>query len=529
MKKKNATSRFLYINKSKSPDNRIVRIKTENSGWGVLKTAIIALLIALQLALIIYFQISFSITFEWFMTLSFITSIFTCIYVLSSKKNGLSKAVWIIFILLGFMFGYVIYWLSDERIFFRKSKKRYERVFTKAKTYAAEKNKVDVKSLAVRGDCEYLYTAGGFNAHANNKIKYFPTGSQVFDDIIECIKSAKKFIFIEFFIVSDGALLKRFIDILSHKAREGVDVRLIYDDMGSHKTFSRKSKKKLIEAGVKIKSFNKLLPIFAVIMNYRDHRKIVVVDGKTAYTGGINLADEYVNEKRMYGYWKDNGVRVDGSAVDEFSIMFLRQWEFLGKPFEDYSAFLNQFDNYSNLAVVVPYADGLDYEQSIGKSVYENLISAAKQKIYIMTPYFIVDDTISSLLTNKALSGVDVRLVLPDVPDKAFVYGVSRWNAEKLIGCGVKVYTMNNAFVHTKMVLTENALATGSVNMDLRSFYQQFECAIYTDDKSALLDAEKDFNDTLSLSTLITDNNKRLKNPFYRAVAGFMQLFAPFM
>ena len=529
MKKKPLTRSLLNFNLSSFSDNKIVSIQTEGSSLGSIKTLIFGLLIALQVSTIIYFQIYFSLIFKWFIWGSLAASLITCIYVLSTNKNGLSKAVWIIFLLLGFTFGYFIYWISDQRIFFHFSKKRYDLIFNRARQYQNNISAYVNRSQSVKQNCQYLFKAGGFNAYTNNKIKYFSSGSLIFDDILQEIKNAKKFIFIEFFIVSDGVLLKRFIDLLAEKVKDGVEVRLIYDDMGSHKTLSKSSKKIFSDIGVKIKSFNRFLPIYAAVMNYRDHRKIVVIDGKTAYTGGINLADEYVNEKRTHGYWKDCGVRVDGSAVDQITIIFLKQWEFLGDIAEDYSIFLNQYKLYKNAAVVVPYADGLDYEQPIAKSVYENIISSAQEKVYIITPYFICDDGILSLLKNKSLSGVEVAILLPDVPDKAFVYGVSRSYAEKLLDYGVKVYTMNNAFVHGKWVLTEKAIAIGSINMDLRSFYQQFECAVYTDDKSVLAAAEKDFNYSLSLSTLITDNNKRRKNPFYRVFAGFMQLFAPFM
>ena len=177
----------------------------------------------------------------------------------------------------------------------------------------------------------------------------------------------------------------------------------------------------------------------------------------------------------------------------------------------------------------MPYADGLDYSLPIGKTVYENMIASAQEKIYIMTPYFIVDDAMTGLLINKAMSGVDVRIILPDVPDKAFVYGVTRNNAEKLTDYGVKVYLMKNAFVHSKLLLTENSVVVGSINMDLRSFYQQFECAVYTDDKGVMEQVDEDFNKTFLDSILLTEKNKLRNNVIYRAFAGLMQVFAPFM
>ena len=526
MRRKSVSS-GLWKLRGKSFENKIVKIKTETSSWGVFKTLLVAFFIAVQVAFLIYLQTSFYYGFKWFMIINTALCLITCVYVLSSNKNGLSKAVWIIFILIGVSFGYIIYWLSDERIFFCRAKKRSEKVLLKVQKYT-NKQGINYNNLAVRNDATFLSSAG-FEAYTSTKLEYFSSGSSVFDDILESIKNAKKFIFLEFYIVSEGVLFDRLCYALEDKVNQGVDVRLIYDDMGCHKTLTRKAKKRLINMGVKIKPFNKLLPLFAVIMNYRDHRKIVVVDGKVAYTGGINLADEYINEKKMHGYWKDCAIKLKGPAVDKFTLIFLSQWEFLGKPIEDYSKYLNLYSTFDNSSIVIPYADGLEYALPVGKTVYENLISNAREKIYIMTPYFITDETITNLLKSKALSGVDVRLILPSVPDKAYVYGVTRSNAEKLIDYGVKVYTMNNSFVHAKMVLTENAVAIGSVNMDLRSFYQQFECAVYLNDPVIMKDTFNDVEKVISKSTLITQENKMRRNFFYRIFAGVMQVFAPFM
>ena len=466
-----------------SSDLRAVRIKTETNKAGAIKKITIMALILLQLAIIIYLNISFAVALKWWLIVCLVASLMTSVYALSSNKNGLSKAVWIMFLLICFPFSVPIFWLSDERIFFRKAKRRYDAVFSRAKQYEKTSDDISNSNCTVKKHCNYLFNTGKFPAYTSSDIKYFSSGTLLFDDVLEKIKGAKRFIFIEFFIVSDGVLLDRFFDVLKEKVSDGVEVRIIYDDMGSKGTLSGCAKKKLKKAGVKLKPFNKLVPLFLVGLNYRDHRKIISVDGETVYTGGSNLADEYVNEKRMHGYWKDTGVRIDGKAVDEFTLMFLRQWETLTGIKEDYSQFFNLYTPTKSKFAVVPYADGLDYSHPIGKGVYENMIASANKFVYIMTPYFIIDDGLTDLIINKALAGVDVRIVLPGVPDKPFVYGVTRSNAEKLIDYGVKVMIVPHTFVHSKVVVTENATSVGSINMDLRSFYQQFECSVYTDDK----------------------------------------------
>ena len=313
------------------------------------------------------------------------------------------------------------------------------------------------------------------------------------------------------------------------KAKNGVDVRIIYDDLGSSKNFSHKTKKRIKDGGILLKPFNKLSPIFHLSHNFRDHRKIIVIDGKVAYTGGTNIADEYINVKKIHGYWKDNGVKITGQAVDGFTLIYLKQWEVLTKNKQEYSQFLNLYTEEQNKSIFIPYADGLEYIHPIGRSVYENMILSANKFLFIMTPYFVIDDGITNLIINKALSGIDVRIILPAVPDKKFVYTVTRNNAEKLIDYGVKVYTMKDSFVHSKVVLTEDAVSVGSINMDLRSFYQQFESALYTDDKKICDSVLEDFNNTFSKCEQITQKNKWSKNIFYRMFVGAMQVFAPFM
>ncbi len=512
----------------RSPYKDVVKIKTENNGLGVLKALLIFGIILFQLLIFVLFHATFMLSYKWTALGTFILSLITCIYVLSSNKNSHSKAVWIIFLLIFFPFAYLFYIISDERVLMLGSGKRYKRIFNETRDFIHQ-NDVKLSNKKVKNDCEYLFNAGGFNAYTNTISKYFSSGGAFFDDVLERLKQAKEFIFIEFFIISDGVLLNRTLNILGEKVKEGVRVRIIYDDMGSHKTLSRRTKKRIRNMGIELCPFNKILPFFSVMLNYRDHRKIIIVDGKTAYTGGTNLADEYVNEKRMHGYWKDNAIRLDGCAVDGFTLIFLRQWEFLNKKKEDYSQYLNKAEKFDNNSIYVPYADGLDYSASICKSTYENMIAGADEFIYMMTPYFIVDDTFANILITKAMSGVDVRIIIPEVPDKAFVYGVTRNNVEKLIDYGVKVYCMKASFVHSKLLLTENSVVVGSINMDLRSFYQQFECAVYLDDYEVRKTVEADFNQTFSDSLLITEKNKLRNHVFYRMFAGVMQIFAPFM
>ncbi len=512
----------------RSPFSDIVKIKTKSNGQGAIKAVLIFGIIACQTLLFIALHSAFMLSFKWTALFTFAMSLITCIYVLSSSKNSQSKAVWIIFLLLFFPVAYIFYLISDERLIMLGARKKYLRTFNESKDYI-KPTCIKIHNKNILNDCSYLYNAGEFLPFNNTEAEYFSSGSAFFDDLLEKLKKAEKFVFIEFFIVADGVLLERILDVLTERAKNGVDVRIIYDDMGSHKVLKRQTKKMIKLKGIKLMPFNKIMPFFSASLNYRDHRKIIVIDGKCAYTGGCNLADEYINVKRMHGYWKDAGIRLDGDGAKSFTLMFLRQWEFLTKKKEDYSKFLSKDSKIESQSVFVPYADGLDYKENIAKGVYENMIAGAKQKIYIMTPYFIVDDYIFNMLKLKAMSGVDVKIIIPELPDKAFVYGVTRNNAEKLASFGVKVYLMKNSFVHSKVMLTENSVAIGSVNMDLRSFYQQFECGVFTDDEKVREDVCLDFESTIKDSLLITEKNRLRNRLIYRTFAGVMQIFSPFM
>ena len=506
-----------------------VKVKTESNGLGVLKTFIVLLLIALQAALLILSYIYFMGFFKSYLTLSLILSVVTCIYVLSSDYHGQAKAMWVLFLLTCFSIAYIIYLFSDKHVLFARARKRYDRILKDVENLQQQIDLSDIKSHEVRTNCKYLYNAGKFVASTQSKCVYYPSGARLFDSILEEMEKAREFIFIEYFIISNGVLFNRVFDILKQKAEEGVDVRIIYDDMGSHGTLKRKNKKAIVKAGIKLHSFNRLVPIFNIALNLRDHRKIVVIDGRVAFTGGANLADEYVNEKRMHGYWKDCGIKIEGVAVDNLTIAFLTQWAFINNKPIEYNSYINKAECFEGGGVVVPFVSGPNYKFSIAQNIYANEIANAKEKLYIMTPYFIPDETIINLLKNKARSGVDVRIVLPEVADKKFVYTVSRNNAEKLMDHGVKVYTMAHSFVHSKVILTENSAVVGSINMDLRSFNQQFESAVLIDDEMVLNDIQADFDYTINYSIQIVSESKKRNKLHFRMLAGLFNLISPFM
>lgn len=506
-----------------------VKVRTERNRLAFLKVMIVFALILIQVAILTVTHLFLMSLFKWYIAISFFLSLATSVYILSSNKNSQSKAVWILFVLVCFSFGFIIYFMSDERFSFYFSRKRYNKILKDSEIYNSKIQNQNFSNKSFEKGCEYLKNVGGFETYPYSNANYFATGTRLYESVLAELEKAKHFIFLEYYIISDGYLLSRILDILYRKASEGVDVRILYDDLGCLHSLSYKTKKQMKKAGIKLGRFNPLVSRFSVALNFRDHRKIVVVDGKVAFTGGANLADEYVNEKRMHGYWKDSGIKITGLAVDGFVLAFLRQWQFVTHQVVDYSKFLGHAEKVNSLSNVVPFVDGLNYENRIGKGLVESIISNANEKLWIMTPYFIPDDTIRDLLIQKAYSGVDVRIVLPEVADKKFVYVVSRSNAEKLLKSGVKLYTMKNSFVHSKVVLSENSALVGSINIDLRSFYQQFESAVFTDDKSVKKDVITDFENVFKVCTIITQENCSQNKLSMRILAGLFRIISPFM
>lgn len=514
---------------SKNPKLYTLKVKTESNNLGFLKTLLIMVLIAIQTALMILSSLYLLGGFKYYGMISIILSIIACIHVLSSTQNGQTKATWIIFLLSCYTFGFLIYLLSNEKILFAKSRKKYAKIYKKSIKYIKNNNILNNLLPANKRNCEYLNNFAFSSISNTSKINYFASGTRLFDEILLEIKKAKKFIFIEFFIISDGVLLKRFLDILKQKASDGVDVRIIYDDMGCHGKLKHKTKKEIKKAGIQLQHFNRLLPVFNLALNLRDHRKLVIVDGRVGFTGGANLADEYVNEKQIYGYWKDEGVKIEGDAIDNFTIAYLRQWEFITNEETNYENYINLADSFETDSVVVPFVSGPEFKYSISKDMFLNIIADADEVINIMTPYFIPEETIINLLIAKAKSGVKVNLVLPGIADKKLVYVVSRDYAERLIASNVKVYTMVNSFVHSKVLSNENSAIIGSINLDHRSFNQQFESAVYTNDRKTIDAIEQDFKTTIMASEEITPEKRKRNKLMYRLFAGILRLISPFM
>ena len=313
------------------------------------------------------------------------------------------------------------------------------------------------------------------------------------------LEKAEKSIFLEFFIVSQGKMWQGVEDILRRKAAQGVDVRLIYDDFGSLLGLPKDFVVRMERAHIRCIPFNPVVPLLSLVMNHRDHRKIVVIDGKVAYTGGINLADEYINEITRFGYWKDAGLRIEGAAVWNFTVMFLDFWNAF-RPFErDYSAFRPQLAVLpASDGVVQPYADSPLDEEPVAETVYLDILAQSQQYVYFYTPYLAIGEEMLDALRNAAKRGVDVRLMLPGIPDKKLVFRLSRSYYLPLLRAGVRIYEYTPGFLHAKCCVSDDhAAVVGSINMDYRSMFLHFECGVLLLQNSQVLALRDDVRRTL--------------------------------
>lgn len=449
----------------------------------------------------------------------------TAVYIFISGYDAQIKASWLLLMILSCGFGYIIYFLANKRVCYGYDRQRFCLIVERAKPFQGE-FKIENATAAVENDCKYLYNAGGFIPYNGTHLKYFSGARGFFEDLLERLERAEKFVLIEFFIVADGVLFEKFLNVFKRKTAVGVEIKILCDDAGCQGVFSVRAKKQLKEAGVKLKMFSQMLAPFNFGLNFRDHRKIVIIDGKTGYICGCNISDDCINERKLDGFWKDAGVRIDGAAVDGLTHTFLRQWEFSTDEKIEFCKYLKQYDKTTDLSTVVPYAGGPELKEALCRGLYANMISGAREKLYFMSPYFVPDGEILSQLKAKALSGVDVRLVLPEVPDYNFIYRITKSNADRLIKYGVKVYYVRDTFVHSKVCLTENCVSVGSVNLDMRAFYQEFDNGVYTDDSDFMCAVASDFEEVFASDQPAVSKKENL---FSAAICAVLRIFSPLM
>ena len=452
------------------------------------------------------------------------------IYLINRNDRPSMKLNWILLMLIVPIIGVPMYLLYGEGRPARKMKKKLSA--SEKENAIAFQNAfggVEQKEAQTRADTisRFLHRYAGYPVAYDGDVTYYDSGEKMFEGMKTELRKAEKFILLEYFILSHGKMWNEILKILLEKAEQGVQIRIIYDDFGCMTSLPPKYNEYLesLHENVKAMRFNKIVPLFAVRMNNRDHRKILVVDGKTAFTGGINIADEYIGEKQRFGHWKDTGVMVSGNAVASFIRMFFHFWNAFSKEKEDVANYLPAILERDSGAVIQPYDSSPLDNLSVGENVYVDMIERAKTYVYIFTPYLVLGDSLRAALCRAALRGVDVRIVTPGIPDKKTVYRLTRANYGILIKAGVKIYEYTRGFIHAKSVLCDGESAVvGTINFDYRSLYHHFENAVYFSSCQAVKDLERDCEETFAISTLCTKENTK-RSMVGRIVDSLLRVF----
>lgn len=503
------------------------------------RIAITLVLIILQLSILVIWIWNLSEDFIYLYTFSLIIGLIMTIYIVSRADNPSYKLAWLIPILLFPILGILLYIFFGGHKLSKKLKRRIEKYYYDTMNYIKQDKKVmrkiEDEDKSIANQVKYISDFSNFPIYENTFSKYLSSGENFYKELLKSLKDAKKFIFMEYFIIEEGVMWNSILEILQEKVKEGVEVRLIYDDVGCAQTLPKTYNEKLNNLGIKTLVFNQIVPVLSAVLNNRDHRKITIVDGHTAFTGGINLADEYINEIVKFGHWKDSAIMIKGEAVWSFTLMFLEVWSFTINKNENYEKYKHSEkilldDTMYEDGYVQPYGDSPFNNELIGENIYLNMINKAKKYVYICTPYLIIDNELVTALTLAAKSGVDVRIVTPHIEDKWYIHIVTRAYYDQLIKYGVKIYEYTPGFIHSKTFVVDDHIATvGTINLDYRSLYLHFECGVFLYNCRSVMEIKSDFKNILSVSQRITiEDTKNVKwsNRFLRSI---IKLFAPLL
>lgn len=466
-----------------------------------------------------------------------ILSAVLCIFVVNRSEEPTFKMTWILLVAIIPIFGALFYLFTRTKPISRNINDDYK-LTQKINSKYLIQNEELIKNLAAadKRECsfvQYLSRYGGSPAFSNTDVQYYPSGERMYDDLKRELLKAEKFIFMEFFIINtSSSMWLEIFDILKKKARQGVEVRLMYDAMGCLTTMPNHYDDTIKRHGIKCHVFSPIVPLISTHQNNRDHRKIIVVDGTAAFCGGINLADEYINKKERFGHWKDTGFMLRGSAVAGFTSLFLEMWNVNDEHAEDGGAFIEASKNHQTAAdgIVIPFGDTPLDSVYLGKRAYIHNLDNATRYTYIMTPYLVIDNEMYESMKYAAQRGVDVKIIMPHIPDKPYAFYLARTYYKELISAGIEIYEYTPGFVHAKVSVSDGTRAiVGTINHDYRSLYLHYECAAYMTNVPAIMDIERDFKDTLAKSQKITLDDIRHFNIFTRIIGHITRLVAPLL
>ncbi len=492
----------------------------------------ITLMILAQLVLLLVLLLRGS-QLQWLGFVLTALSVVTALHLITRPDKYAFKILWAFLILLFPLFGGVMYWTFH----FQTASTGFRKILQKIEdAQHAEYRTLCVPeepSLANGQDARllsYLRNTAALPAYEHTESRYFGDGKEMLSSMLADLRRAEKFIFLEYFIIEEGIMWDAILKVLRERVAAGVDVRVIYDDLGCLLTLPVGYQKILRSYGIQCEIFNRFHPLLTTLQNNRDHRKIAVIDGKIAYTGGINLADEYINEKLRFGHWRDCAVRMQGAAAESFTAMFLQTWHLLSRTREPLRDLIGDRDTSTpSDGWVQPYADSPMDKTHAGERIYNHAISRAQKSLYITTPYMTVGEEMIAALKWCAQSGVDVRIFTPGIPDKKVVFFTTRSYYRELLAAGVKIYEYTPGFVHSKIVVSDDDFCMiGSTNMDFRSLYLNYECGACFYGSKMIADVK---NDILNLQNDCHEVTKAdcKTNFLIQILQDICRMFAPIM
>ena len=460
---------------------------------------IMALLLLLQIAIFVFVIIASGSAWRFISVALQLFSIFVMLHVVTRTDNVPFKTMWLAVTLIVPLFGGVLYLWSRTSTHSLAS--RLKIIDERSKRLLRAEGIVPCEPPEDCTASRYLRGRGGFPAYSNTRTEYLSPGEKFFDSLIPALESAEKYIFLEFFIIQDGFMWGKILDILKRKAALGVDVRIIYDDVGCFLRLAKTYPEQLAKYGIKCHIFNPFRPFLSAVQNNRDHRKIISVDGRTAFTGGLNIADEYINRKERFGYWKDCALRLDGDAAWSLTVIFLEMWRLIDKAPDDFESMRPKDASFEwQDGCVQPFADSPTDGEYIAAHTFLDIIYNAKKTLYINTPYLILDNVFIDALCTAAHSGVDVRIITPHHADKPIVHAATRSYYRDLLLSGVRIYEFSDGFMHSKTIAADGVTAViGTSNFDYRSLYLHFECGVLLHGSQAVGQLCEDFAETLGM------------------------------
>ena len=488
------------------------------------RTTVVLLLLAVQFVLLFlgFYRLRDYTVYGGSMLLGLIVALI----VVNRPGNPAAKITWILLIMLAPVFAIPFYLFVDAELGHRLVRARLaeigERTGPLLRRPPEARKALEEADPGAAGLAGYLERTAGMPAYQNSGVDYYPLGEDAFAAMLEELEKAERFIFLEYFIIDEGYMWGRILKVLEQKAAQGVEVRVLYDGTCALYKLPYQYPRQLERLGIQCRMYAPLRPLVSTHYNNRDHRKIMVVDGRCAFTGGINLADEYINRIDLHGHWKDVAIRVTGEAVRSFTHMFLQMWNVESRGQEDFTAYLNASGPVDAQGWVIPYGDSPFNGENIGEMVYMDVLNRAGKYVHITTPYLIIDHEMVTALTFAAKRGVDVKLITPGRPDKKSIFALTRTYYRELIAGGVQIYEYTPGFIHAKTFVSDDATAvTGSINLDYRSLYLHFECAAYLYRAPAVADIEADFQKTLEKCRRITLEDCR-KDRLDRRIMGWL-------